>query len=122
MKTTKQIHSEIINSSVFYSGESDIDVCEKLIELCEAINLEEETDWGIGEFETASLDEVIVGAYWALTEWHGGQSSPEYAALSQLGTIYKPNMENGPEDRGVFEAHECFCDYFRAKNEAQNLK
>lgn len=40
---------------------------------------------------------AIVATYWHLTEWHGGQDSPEYAELSWLGKFYWPNCEKGPE-------------------------
>ena len=53
--------------------------------------------WSIGEYNEVDLMGLIVGAYWHYTEWHGGQSSKGYAALSSLGGIYWPNMETGPE-------------------------
>ena len=54
--------------------------------------------WSIGEHNEADLMGLIVGAYWHYTEWHGGQWSQGYKALSSLGGIYWPNMEKGPED------------------------
>lgn len=53
--------------------------------------------WTIGQFDYATVDSLIVGAYWHYTEWHAGQSSPEYRALCALGTVYSPGMTNGPE-------------------------
>ncbi len=75
-------------------------LCEALIALCDAIN-ETETDefvWTtVGEHGEFSLDCLLVGAYWALSEWHGGQSSIEYAALCAIGSIYSPGCESAPD-------------------------
>jgi hypothetical protein len=56
---------------------------------------ETETDddtWAIGEFSYCCLPDLITGAYWHFTEWHAGQSSPEYAALCALGYVFDPGM------------------------------
>ena len=53
--------------------------------------------WNIGEFTEASLDSLIVGAYWHFTEWHDGQSSDSYRALCSLGLVFNPGMTNGPD-------------------------
>ncbi len=53
----------------------------------------DESTWWIGEGGYFSLSDLIVGAYWHYTEWHGGQSSKGYAALSALGHVFQPNME-----------------------------
>ena len=53
--------------------------------------------WAIGEFDCADLGSLIVGAYWHYAEWHSGQWSDEYKALSALGMIFKPGMTRGPE-------------------------
>ena len=42
-------------------------------------------------------NDVVPALYWWLADNHGGQGSPEYAALSQLSRIYKP----GPMESGV---------------------
>ena len=39
----------------------------------------------------------IVGGYWHLTEWHSGQWSDSYRAMSALGTVFSPGMTDGPE-------------------------
>ena len=72
-----------------------------------------ETDcdvWSIGEFGNATLDSLIVGAYWFLGDYHGGQGSAEYRVLSGLGSIYSPGMTEGPEEdsseKYVYEALE----------------
>ncbi len=53
--------------------------------------------WAIGEFSGCSVDSLIVGAYWHFTEWHSGQSSDGYRALSNLGDVFSPGMTSGPE-------------------------
>lgn len=57
---------------------------------------------------------AIVAAYWHLTEWHGGQWSPEYAELCWLGKYYWPNMERGPQE-GSWE--ECIYNMLNAEKE-----
>lgn len=72
---------------------------------------ETETDefiWDrVGEFGDFTLGDLIIGAYWHYTEWHSGQASIEYAALSALGGIFSPGMMAGPEpDTGQMAVYE----------------
>ena len=54
-------------------------------------------DWiYIGEF-TIPIDDLIVGSYWHLTEYHAGQYSDTYKALCSLGSVFSPGMESGPD-------------------------
>ena len=65
---------------------------EAITKLANAI-IDTDTDeniWHLGEYDYFTLDSLIIGAYWHYTEWHKGQFSPEYAALSALGEIYTP--------------------------------
>ena len=89
--TTKNAFNLIMQSELFRLNGLKIDLPAALIDLAHAITAEEETDWSLGEFLECSLDSLIVGAYWSLTEWHGGQSSPEYAALCALGNNENPD-------------------------------
>lgn len=57
----------------------------------------DETVWYIGESGAATLDSVIVGSFWFMTDYHGGQDSLEYRVYSRLGEIFKPGMTSGPE-------------------------
>lgn len=59
---------------------------------------ETETIWYLGEHGDYTLDALLVGAYWHLTCWHGGQDSKSYAALCAIGRVFNPGMTNGPED------------------------
>jgi len=52
----------------------------------------------IGECSSATPDSLLIGAYWHLTEWHGGQYHPTYAAMCSIGQVFQPGMTNGPEE------------------------
>lgn len=113
---TETIFNEIMNSSLFRLIEGEIDLCEKIIELCDAIKAEEETDWSLGEYSDCSLDSLIVGAHWALTEWHAGQASISYAALCATGSIFSPGMADGPEPDSMEQtAYEQINQYFEER-------
>jgi hypothetical protein len=53
--------------------------------------------WSIGEAGSCTVDSLIVGAYWHFTEWHAGQNSDGYRALSNLGSVFSPGRTSGPE-------------------------
>ena len=60
-------------------------------------------DWiYLNEF-TYGVDAFIVGGYWHLTEWHGGQASDTYRAMCSLYTVFSPGMTNGPEPESCEE-------------------
>jgi len=112
MRTTLEIYTEIIQSAVFRLSGKRIDLCGALIELCNAINAEEETDWYMGGGEEACLSDLIPGAFWAMTECHAGQSSDSYAALCALGSIFSPGMSSTPtEDEPEYGAYYLCCKY-----------
>lgn len=77
------------------------DLADQFVELAEALveyNGESE-DWiYLGEGSECQLGDMVVGAFWHYTEWHAGQSSRSYEALSSLGKIYQPNMEQPPSE------------------------
>lgn len=83
-------------------------VTDCLIKLAETL-AETETDetvWYIGEHNESALCGLIIGAFWHYTEFHKGQNSKEYVALSSLGRIYSPGMEAGPEQgTGEYSAY-----------------
>jgi hypothetical protein len=60
-------------------------------------NDDSEQLWYIGEFDIASLDSLIVGAYWHYSQWHSGQWSDEYAALCALGKVFNPGCTSSPK-------------------------
>lgn len=84
---------------------------EAIERLCQVIldTETEETVWYIGEFNEATLDGIIVGAYWFLTDYHAGQESLEYRVLSRLGEIFNPGMsclEDDSSEQAVYQALE----------------
>jgi hypothetical protein len=122
MNTYKQFDI-IINSGIFKVTGAHIDLCDSLNTLCACITEETETDWSIGEFEECSLGSLLVGAYWAFTEWHGGQYSSEHETLCILGTVYSPGMTAGPEpDSGEQTAYDLICEYFVQKSQLLTAK
>lgn len=121
MQTT-DIYEEIMASEVFRLNGPKIALPEKLIELAQAIQAENETDWNMGEFTEAPLSELVVGAYWALTEWHAGQWSESYAALCALGEIFQPGMSTAPdEDDPAFTAYELVNKWFESNSTRKEL-
>lgn len=94
---TEQMFNSILQSSLFRLNGPEIDLCAVIIALCDAIKAEKETNWGLGECGECSLDSFLIGAYWSLTEWHGGQWSDGYAALCAIGSIFSPGMASPPE-------------------------
>lgn len=95
---TETAFNHIANSSLFRLNGQEIDLCGALIDLCDAIKGDDdESKWSLGEFGECSLDSLLIGAYWALSEWHAGQWSPEYAALCAIGSIFDPGMTRQPE-------------------------
>ena len=69
-----------------------------------AENETSEETWWIGEHGYLSgLSEVVVGAFWHYTEWHGGQSSIGYRALSALGRWYEPNMSSPEPENYTYQ-------------------
>ena len=112
---TETIFNKILSSELCRIDGKEIDLCESIIDLCEAIGNEAETDWNLGECDEFSLDSFIVGAYWALSEWHAGQWSQEYLALCALGSIYTPNMSQGVEpETSEQTAYDLINEYFEA--------
>ncbi len=94
-------------------------MCIALDRLCAAIQEEPgDSDWVyLGEGMECAAGDLLVGAYWALTEWHGGQSSPEYATLCNIGRIFSPGMTIGPEPESPeWVAYEAVSDYFGHAN------
>jgi hypothetical protein len=114
---TLEKYNAIIESEVFRLNGAKINLPQALIDLCAAINEEEETDWNMGEFTESPLSDLIPGAYWALTEWHKGQYDITYAALSQIGSIFSPGMSGPPsedEGGGEWAAYELCCGWFES--------
>jgi hypothetical protein len=104
MKITeiKKLYKEIEDSIFTIAPVYDYnDLASQFILLCEAlIEYKGETeDWAYwGESSLCPITDLISGAFWHYSEWHSGQTSASYAALSALGKMYKPNTECAPEE------------------------
>ncbi|AFK66606.1 hypothetical protein COPG_00010 [Colwellia phage 9A] len=97
------------------------DIAPKFTALCEAIEAftGDTEEWCyIGEHGYCCIDDLLIGAFWHFTEWHKGQSSLSYAALSALGGIYTPNMECAPTDQddSGFDTYDLLNDLATAFN------
>jgi hypothetical protein len=117
--TTKDAFNAIIDSELFRLRGPKINLPDALIDLARAINAEDETDWSLGECLECSLDSLIIGAYWSTQEWHGGQSSPEYAAFCALSSIFSPGMSGPPEsseDGPEWESYEACNRWFEERH------
>ena len=109
--TTKELenittlHAAIAESSIFRIDGPVIDFPAALIALANAVHELDHTDddkesmwFSVGEHTECPLGDLITGAYWSLSEWHGGQASDTYAALCALGQVFSPGMSDGPEE------------------------
>lgn len=120
-KQTIDAYRVIQASSMFKLDGPDIDLPAALIALVEAIEGEDSDNdaWlYLGEGGDCCLSDFIPGAYWALTEWHAGQFSPEYAAMCALGRIFSPGMTCAPdsEDEPEYTGYRAVCEYFAARS------
>lgn len=106
----------IMESEVFRTDGKAIDLPRALSVLARAVHGRDTDEFiwsSLGEFLECSLGDLIIGAYWSLTEWHGGQSSLTYAAMCALGAIYSPGYASGPESgSGEFSAYELCNEWF----------
>lgn len=118
-KRTIEAFDRIMSSDMWRLDGEPIDFCAALMELAEAVEAEpEDSDsWlYLGDCGECALCDFIPGTYWALTEWHGGQNSPEYAAMCALGRIFSPGMSGLDRDNsGELAAYEQADAYFRKR-------
>ncbi|CAB4147601.1 hypothetical protein UFOVP431_38 [uncultured Caudovirales phage] len=110
------VYNAIMRSNVFKTDGPLIDLPRALTLLGRALHKRElpEGIWeSLGEFSEACLGDLIIGAYWACSEWHGGQSSDTYAALCSLGEVFSPGMSDTPDpEESEFTAYELICEWF----------
>jgi len=94
-----EIYKSILTINPVVSYEN---LAQKFIDLSALINaLPDDNDswYYIGEGNESDLMNTVIGAFWHYSQWHSGQESTSYAALSALGSIYTPNMESEPTDQ-----------------------
>ena len=120
------LHAAIAESSIFRIDGATIDFPAALIDLANAVHSLDHGDddtefiWSsVGEHTECPLGDLIVGAYWSLAEWHGGQEPDTYAALCALGRVFNPGMSDGPEEGsceyGVYEMVNTYLDELHNK-------
>ena len=63
----------------------------------------ESREWFLGEDYGFTMADLMIGAYYALSELHGGQYSDTYAALCALGAMYQPNAYGSSYERDTGE-------------------
>lgn len=66
----------------------------------------DESVWYIGECGSCTLDALLVGAYWFMTDYHGGMNSPEYHCQCVIGEIFNPGMsslEDESSEKDVYD-------------------
>ena len=75
----------------------------RLGKLVEAFDGDGEDIWYIGEMESCSLSDLVIGAYWHYAEWHAGQFSDGYMALSVLGQTFSAGMSDVEVDNVAYQ-------------------
>jgi hypothetical protein len=112
--------------------EQYLEVTDQLILLADQVESfegEGEEIWYLGEGFDFCLTDLFIGAYWHFSEWHGGQETLAYRALSALGSVYTPNMSEPPTkdepEYYPFEAlgemaHIYWCDTKKATQSSPN--
>lgn len=99
----------VIDQSLFtINGDLDYDrITDAVIKLSNAVHdYDDDTDnlWAIGEDGECGLPDLLVGAYWHYTEWHGGQWSKGYEALSAIGQVFDPGMTSPEPDNYAYQS------------------
>jgi len=107
--TNIQRYFKVIDNSLFMTtGNLDYNrITNTITKLADAIHDydgDTESIWYIGEYGNCYMVDLIVGAYWHYSEWHGGMFSQGYAALSSLGRIFDPGMSTTEHDNEAYRA------------------
>lgn len=106
---------DVANNALFHvCGMDDyqrtLEAISKLSDLVHEFDGDTSDLWAIGEHTEASLDSLLVGAYWFCRDYHNGQWSDEYRLLCNIGRYFSPGCTNGPEtdssERDVYLALE----------------
>ena len=110
--TTNTAYTKIMQSGLFRLNGEEIDLLDAIQSLCDCISDDtNETDLSLGELSECCLADFIVGAYWALAEWHGGQYSETYSVLCSIGDIFDPGMTSLDQDGPEKYAYDLICEW-----------
>jgi hypothetical protein len=118
LRRIERLHA-VINRSLFLTtGTLDYDRITAALTLlantvddhdCSDDDSAAESLWAIGEHSCSDLADMITGAFWHFTEWHAGQWSDSYAALSALGGVFSPGMSGPETDNATYLALEAIA-------------
>lgn len=101
LKNIQRLYSVAYNTIATINGRLSYErVTDCIIKLANLVAETETPEFFLqetGEFKEFALDSLLIGAYWHYEQWHNGQSSRGYRALSAIGRIYSPGMESEPE-------------------------
>jgi hypothetical protein len=78
---------------------------EALERLSDLVNDADDVDWYIGEGCEASLDSLLVGAYWYCVDYHGGMGSAEYRLQCKIGGYFDPGCSSLDRDSSEFDVY-----------------
>ena len=106
LRHIRRLYNVIDNSLFTTTGQLDYGrITDGIIELANSVhNYDGDNDdlWSIGEMGICDLSDFIIGAYWHYTEWHAGQWSKGYEALSALGQVFSPGMSDPEPDNEAY--------------------
>ena len=101
LSSIKRLHRLVEHNLFMITGNLDymrtIDAIAALSGAIEAYQGESEDIWYLEGIGCAEPDHILIGAYWHLTEWHGGQFSRTYEASCIIGRIFQPGMSVKPD-------------------------
>jgi hypothetical protein len=106
------------NSTLDYSR--TIEAISRLAEVVHSTETEEDV-WWIGECSDASLDSIIVGAYWFVYDFCSDDPIKFQRIATNLSDVFKPGCTTGPEkescEQDVYDALErMYKEYNDLKN------
>ena len=94
-----------INSTLGYNR--TIEAISRLAEVVHSTETEEDV-WYIGECSDATLDSIIVGAYWFVNDFCSDDPIKFQRIRFNLSEVFKPGCTTGPEeessDQDVYDA------------------
>ena len=113
MKPVESLFNAAITSTIFRLEGKEINLNKVLQNLCYEIKTEEgEIDWNMVEGAECCLADLIIGGFWAYTEYHEGQYSDSYKTLCELGSVFQPNMSSPPsEEEPEHTAYSLICEH-----------
>ena len=104
--TNIERYYRVAANGIFHHSSMNYDrVTDAIIKLSVAVHdYQGDTDdiWYIGEYTECCLSELIVGAFWHYVEWHAGQNSKGYNALSVLGEVFNPGATYPETDNEAY--------------------